>query len=128
MSNAIVRLENLYKYFGRFQALNDVSFEVEPGEVICIIGPSGSGKSTTLRCINFLEKPDFGFVEVDGLRIEGGGQGRAYTKKVHQLRLKTGMVFQQFNLFQHMSAIENVIEGLVTVKKMPKSEAVEIGE
>ena len=128
MSETIVRIENLYKFFGRFQALDDVSFEVSTGEVICIIGPSGSGKSTTLRCINFLEKPDFGFIEVDGLRIEGGGQGRAYNRKVHELRLKTGMVFQQFNLFQHMNAIDNVIEGLVTVKKMAKSEAIDIGE
>lgn len=128
MSDAIVKIEGLDKYFGKFQALKNISFEVASGEVVCVIGPSGSGKSTMLRCINFLEKPDFGFIEVDGQRIEGGGKGRAYNQEVHELRLKTGMVFQSFNLFQHMNAIDNVIEGLVTVKKMSREEAVKIGE
>jgi len=128
MSTPIVRVENLNKYFGRLHVLKDVSFEVQPQEVICIIGPSGSGKSTTLRCVNFLEKPDIGTIEVDGIDVKAGGSGRAYHQKVHQLRLRTGMVFQSFNLFPHMTALGNVIEGPVTVKQMDKNEAIALGE
>jgi ABC-type polar amino acid transport system ATPase subunit len=123
----ILCVSNLDKYFGRVHVLKDLSFEVQPAEVICVIGRSGSGKSTLLRCINFLEQPDRGAVEIDGLRVEAGGGGRAYQRQVHELRLKTGMVFQSFNLFPHMTALENVIEGPVTVKRMKKGEAVELG-
>ncbi|MEZ4514680.1 MAG: amino acid ABC transporter ATP-binding protein [Chloroflexota bacterium] len=124
---AIVRVSKLDKYFDQLHVLKDISFEVAPAEVVCIIGRSGSGKSTLLRCINFLEQPDFGSVEVDGLVVEGGGHGRDYRQQVHDLRLKTGMVFQSFNLFAHMTALENVIEGPMTVKRMGKEEAVELG-
>ena len=124
---AIVRVSKLDKYFDQLHVLKDLSFEVAPAEVVCIIGRSGSGKSTLLRCINFLEQPDFGSVEVDGLVVEGGGHGRPYRDKVHELRLKTGMVFQSFNLFAHMTALENVIEGPMTVKGMGKEEAVALG-
>ena len=106
----IIQVTHLDKYFDNLHVLRDLSFEVAPREVVCIIGRSGSGKSTLLRCLNFLETPDFGAVEIDGVRIECGGAGRAWRKQVHDLRLKTGMVFQSFNLFAHMTALENVIE------------------
>lgn len=125
----IVRVSHLDKYFGRLHVLKDLSFEVSEAEVVCIIGRSGSGKSTLLRCLNFLEMPDHGTVEVAGLAVEAKthGGGREYRQQVHDLRLKTGMVFQSFNLFPHMTALENVIEGPVTVKGMEKEAAVEIG-
>lgn len=123
----IVHVTDLCKFFDDLQVLNNVSFDVAPAEVVCIIGRSGSGKSTLLRCLNFLEVPDFGTVEIDGLAVEGGGHGRHYRDEIFHLRLKTGMVFQQFNLFGHMTALENVIEGPVTVKKMDKAEARDLG-
>lgn len=126
--NPIVRVSNLDKYFGRLHVLKDLSFEVRPTAVVCIIGRSGSGKSTLLRCINFLEQPDRGSVEVDGLVVEAQGRGRAYNRQIHALRLKTGMVFQSFNLFPHMTALGNVIEGPATVQKMGKAEAIDLGE
>lgn len=123
----IVRVSHLDKYFDDLHVLRDVDLEVAPKEVVCIIGRSGSGKSTLLRCLNFLEQPDFGTVEIDGVSITCGGHGAAWRKQVHDLRLKTGMVFQSFNLFAHMTALENVIEGPITVKKMKRDEAVELG-
>jgi ABC-type polar amino acid transport system ATPase subunit len=125
--SAIVKVSHLDKFFDLLHVLKDLSFEVEAGEVVCIIGPSGSGKSTLLRCINFLEHPDNGVIEVDGIAVQAHGSGRDYQQKIHQLRLKTGMVFQSFNLFPHMTALGNVIEAPVTVKGMPKKEATELG-
>lgn len=124
---AIVEVDGLNKYFDALHVLKDISFQVAPAEVICIIGPSGSGKSTLLRCLNFLEQPDFGSVTIDGVEVKAGGSGRGYRDKIHQLRLQTGMVFQSFNLFPHMTALGNVIEGPVTVKGMSVKEATEIG-
>ncbi len=124
---SIVRIKNLHKYFGRLHVLKDISLEVDPAEVVCIIGPSGSGKSTMLRCINFLEQPDLGQVEVDGIGVNVEERGREIDRRIRQLRLRTGMVFQSFNLFPHMSALGNVIEGPVTVKKMDKKEALDLG-
>ena len=123
MTTPIIRVAGLDKYFDDLHVLRDIDLEVAPKEVICIIGRSGSGKSTLLRCLNFLEQPDFGTVEIDGVVIHCGGQGREWRRQVHDLRLKTGMVFQSFNLFAHMTALENVIEGPITVKKMNKTEA-----
>lgn len=123
----IVQVSNLDKYFDDLHVLRDLSFEVAPREVVCVIGRSGSGKSTLLRCLNFLEPPDFGSVMIDGVEIKCGGHGRSWRKQVHDLRLKTGMVFQSFNLFAHMTALENVIEGPITVKKMRREEAIELG-
>lgn len=123
----IVQVSHLDKYFDDLHVLQDLDLEVAPREVVCIIGRSGSGKSTLLRCLNFLELPDFGQVTIDGLTVNGGGHGREWRRQVHDLRLKTGMVFQSFNLFAHMTALENVIEGPITVKKMPRDEVVELG-
>ena len=105
----IVKISDLDKYFGRLHVLKGVSVEVSPREVVCIIGRSGSGKSTMLRCINFLEEPSYGTIEVDGITVAAGEKGKNHQKLVHEIRLKTGMVFQEFNLFPHMSVLENVI-------------------
>lgn len=123
----IVTVKHLDKFFGRLHVLKDISMEVETAEVVCIIGRSGSGKSTLLRCVNFLEQPDHGSVEVDGVVVQANGKGREYQQQIHDLRLKTGMVFQSFNLFPHMSALGNVIEAPITVKGMEKKAAVELG-
>jgi ABC-type polar amino acid transport system ATPase subunit len=124
----VVKISNLDKYFGRLHVLKNISLEVQPREVVCLIGRSGSGKSTLLRCINFLEEPSAGVIEVDSIRVEGGEKGRRHRQLVHDVRLKTGMVFQEFNLFPHMSVLDNVIEGPVTVKGMDRTKARELGE
>jgi ABC-type polar amino acid transport system ATPase subunit len=124
----MVKISNLDKYFGRLHVLKDVCLEVQPREVVCVIGRSGSGKSTLLRCINFLEEPSAGTIEVDGLTVEGGEKSGRHRQLVHEIRLKTGMVFQEFNLFPHMSVLDNVIEGPVTVKKMDREQAIALAE
>jgi polar amino acid transport system ATP-binding protein len=113
---AVVRTENLHKHFGQLEVLRGIDMEVELGEVVVIFGRSGSGKSTLLRCINFLEDPSEGTVEVAGVRLGGGHRTRTKREQIRQLRAHAGMVFQQFNLFPHMTAIQNVMEGPVTVK------------
>ncbi len=124
----IVRISNLDKYFGHLHVLKQISVDVAPREVVCILGRSGSGKSTLLRCINFLEEPSFGTIEVDGLKVEADVKGKERRQLVHDVRLKTGMVFQEFNLFPHMSVLENVIEGPVTVKGMDRARAIALAE
>lgn len=127
-SSPIVRISNLDKYFGRLHVLKNVSLEVPERQVVCLIGRSGSGKSTLLRCINFLEEPSRGRIEVDGVQVEAEGRGKEQRQLIHDVRLKTGMVFQEFNLFPHMTVLENVIEGPVTVKGMDRTRAVELAE
>jgi ABC-type polar amino acid transport system ATPase subunit len=122
-SDVVVRVENLHKYFGALEVLKGINMEVTRGEVVVIFGRSGSGKSTLLRCINFLEDPTYGTVEVAGVRLEGGHRTRHKREQIRQLRIRTGMVFQSFNLFPNMTTIENVIEGPVTVKGIPKDDA-----
>jgi ABC-type polar amino acid transport system ATPase subunit len=124
----IVKVANLDKYFGRLHVLKNVSLSVETREVICLIGRSGSGKSTLLRCVNFLEEPSDGSVEVDGIIVHSHGRGTEHKQKIHDLRLKTGMVFQEFNLFPHMSVLDNVIEAPITVKGLNRDEAVALAE
>lgn len=125
----IVKISNLDKYFSLLHVLKDVSIEVQPREVVCLIGRSGSGKSTLLRCINFLEDPSRGTIEVDGVQVAiKNGTTREHRQAIHEIRLKTGMVFQEFNLFPHMNVLENVIEGPVTVKGMDRKQAVELAE
>lgn len=124
----IIKISHLDKYFGKLHVLKDVSLEITPKEVCCVIGRSGSGKSTLLRCINFLEEPSAGIIEVDGLEVDVTVKGKQRRQLVHDLRLRTGMVFQEFNLFPHLSVIENVTEGPITVKKMDKARAIEIAE
>jgi polar amino acid transport system ATP-binding protein len=127
MSNAIIRVAGLNKWFGDHHVLKGIDFAVEPGERVAIIGGSGSGKSTFLRCLNFMEMPTSGTIELDGNVLgkpTAKGDQRAYSEKqLCEVRERVGMVFQQFNLFPHMTVIENVMEGLLTVKKMKKAEA-----
>jgi polar amino acid transport system ATP-binding protein len=125
--NTIISVENLHKWFGMLHVLKGISFTVQPKEVLVIIGRSGSGKSTLLRCLNFLEKPSSGTIDVAGQSVNTGPGIRLDHQKVVALRLNTGMVFQEFNLFPHMTTLENVIEGLRTVKKIPKEQAIPIG-
>jgi ABC-type polar amino acid transport system ATPase subunit len=114
--DTVVRVENLHKYFGPLEVLKGINMEVDRGEVVVIFGRSGSGKSTLLRCINFLEDPTDGQIEVAGIRLEGGHRTRGKREQIRLLRTHAGMVFQQFNLFPHMTALQNVMEGPVTVK------------
>jgi polar amino acid transport system ATP-binding protein len=120
---AVVRVENLHKSFGDLEVLKGIDMEVDKGEVVVIFGRSGSGKSTLLRCINFLEEPTQGTIEVSGQRIEGGHRIRTKREQIRQLRTHCGMVFQQFNLFPHMTALGNVMEGPVTVKGVDEKQA-----
>ncbi len=125
MGEPIIRVRNMHKVFGQdLHILRGIDMDVPPGEVVVIIGPSGSGKSTFLRCLNFLEEPTAGVVEIDGARIPAGVPSREHREQIRQIRAKMGMVFQHFNLFPHMTVLGNVIEGPVTVKKMPREEAV----
>jgi ABC-type polar amino acid transport system ATPase subunit len=112
----VVSVENLHKYFGALEVLKGIDMEIDRGEVVVIFGRSGSGKSTLLRCINFLEDPTYGSVEVAGIRLEGGHRTSHKREQIRQIRLHAGMVFQQFNLFPNMTALQNVMEGPVTVK------------
>jgi ABC-type polar amino acid transport system ATPase subunit len=120
---AVVRVENLHKSFGDLEVLTGIDMEVDKGEVVVVFGRSGSGKSTLLRCINFLEEPTEGTIEVSGRRIEGGHRIRSKRDQIREIRKLCGMVFQQFNLFPHMTAIQNVMEGPVTVKGIEESSA-----
>jgi ABC-type polar amino acid transport system ATPase subunit len=113
---AVVRVESLHKNFGPLEVLRGIDMEVDTGEAVVIFGRSGSGKSTLLRCINFLEDPSDGTVEVAGIRLAGGHRTRAKREQIRRLRTHVGMVFQQFNLFPNMTACQNVMEGPVTVK------------
>ena len=116
MSEPVVRVEALHKYFGPLEVLKGIDMVVDRGEVVVIFGRSGSGKSTLLRCINFLEDPTHGSIEVAGIKLEGGHRTRQKREQIRQVRLHAGMVFQQFNLFPQMTALQNVMEGPVTVK------------
>ena len=125
----IVVAADVRKAFGSVQALNGVSIEIPPGQVLCIVGPSGSGKSTLLRCINQLERIESGAIWVDGeligYRRVGDKLYELTDAEIARQRLTSGMVFQRFNLFQHMTALENIIEGPVTVQKRRRSEALD---
>jgi len=126
----MVRAEAVYKSFGRLQVLRGIDLAVARQEVMCVIGPSGSGKSTLLRCINHLEKINAGRLWVDGelvgYRQHGGKLYELREREISAKRAEIGMVFQQFNLFPHMTALENVTEAPIRVKGMPKARATEV--
>jgi polar amino acid transport system ATP-binding protein len=116
--NPIIRIENLHKHFGETAALNGVDLEVFPGEVVVVIGPSGSGKSTLLRCINRLETFQAGSIEVDDIPL-------TTAENINAIRTEVGMVFQSFNLFPHLTVLENVSLAQKVVRKRTKSESTE---
>src|SRR5918992_1993542 len=123
----IVRLEEVHKSFGPLHVLKGITLDIATGEVVVLFGRSGSGKSTLLRCINWLEEPTAGVVEVDGIRLEPGHRTRAKKDQIRHVRMRCGMVFQEFNLFPHMTALENVMEGPVTVRGVSRPAAEKLG-
>jgi len=120
MSNSIIKIENMNKWFGDFQVLKDINLEVEKNKKIVVCGPSGSGKSTLIRCINRLEEHQKGTIIVDGTELTEN------TKNIEAIRAEVGMVFQQFNLFPHLSILDNCTLAPIWVKKMPKKNAEEL--
>ncbi len=120
MSDPIIKIEGMNKWFGDFQVLKDIDLEVEKNKKIVVCGPSGSGKSTLIRCINRLEEHQKGTIIVDGTELTEN------TKNIEAIRAEVGMVFQQFNLFPHLSILDNCTLAPVWVKKMPKKDAEEL--
>lgn len=116
----MIQIENLTKSFQKNVVLDNISVEIKKGDVVAVIGPSGAGKSTFLRCMNLLETPEKGSIQIGDLKIDVSQKTK---EQVRSLRQSTAMVFQQFNLFRRKTALENVMEGLVVVKKTPKAEA-----
>ncbi|SHE61867.1 amino acid ABC transporter ATP-binding protein, PAAT family (TC 3.A.1.3.-) [Caldanaerobius fijiensis DSM 17918] len=116
MLDSMVKVENLKKSFGHLQVLNGINLEIKKGEVLAIIGPSGSGKSTLLRCVNYLEEPTAGNVYIEGEKVDP-------VKNINRIRQKVGMVFQHFNLFPHMTVLDNLTIAPIKVKKMDKAQA-----
>ncbi len=115
---SMIEIKNLHKYFGELEVLRGIDLTVSESEVVCLIGSSGSGKSTLLRCINFLEEKNEGEIYIDGQMVTA--------KEINEIRQKVGMVFQRFNLFPHMTVLQNVMEGPITVKKMDRKKAREL--
>ena len=120
MSNAIIQIKDVNKWFGDFQVLKNINLEVEKNKKIVVCGPSGSGKSTLIRCINRLEEHQEGQIVVDGNELSEN------TKNIEQIRAEVGMVFQQFNLFPHLSILDNCTLAPIWVKQMPKKDAEEL--
>ncbi len=132
MTRPAVRIRDVHKSFGKTEVLKGIELSVPKGSTTCLLGPSGSGKSTLLRCIAFLEEASSGIIEIDGDPLGyadagGGRRTRLSASEIRQVRAKIGMVFQQFNLWPHMTALGNVTEALVTVRGMKRAEANEIG-
>ncbi|MGI9196249.1 MAG: amino acid ABC transporter ATP-binding protein [Candidatus Nanopelagicales bacterium] len=121
MSTPVVSVRNLHKSFGELEVLKGIDIDINSGEVVVVFGRSGSGKSTFLRCINFLEEPTQGEIDVAGLSVSAGPPTRHRRKQIRHLRTRCGMVFQQFNLFPHMTVIDNVMEAPLRVGKEPAS-------
>ena len=128
MTEPVVRVNQLRKSFGDNEVLKGIDLEVARGEVVVIFGRSGSGKSTLLRCIDFLEEPTSGSIEVGGVHLEAGPRTHRQREAIRSVRIKAGMVFQDFNLFPHLTVLQNVIEAPVTVKRQDRAHAVEMAE
>ncbi|WP_240422054.1 amino acid ABC transporter ATP-binding protein [Paenibacillus periandrae] len=120
----MITLTNIRKSFGKTEVLKGIDLTVNQGDIVAILGPSGSGKTTLLRCVNCLEEPSDGEVSIGNLRVPFKTTNK---REILSLRQKTAMVFQNYNLFKHKTAIQNVVEGLIVVKKIPKGEAQKIG-
>ncbi|RLB93470.1 MAG: hypothetical protein DRH26_03765, partial [Deltaproteobacteria bacterium] len=124
-SNPMVKITNIHKVFGRENhVLRGIDLEINKGETVVILGASGSGKSTLLRCINFLEEPTAGTVEVDNIVVTAGINNKNRESQILDIRKRTGMCFQAFNLFPHMTVLENIIEGPITVLGQKKKQAI----
>jgi polar amino acid transport system ATP-binding protein len=126
--DVIVRVEGIEKYFGENHVLRGIDLEVRQREAVMIVGRSGSGKTTLLRCINFLEEPTVGWVEIDGLRLEADplqARSRRHQEQIRQMRLRAGMLFQEFNLFPHMTALGNCMEAPMRVLGQSRAAATE---
>ncbi|MBD8707568.1 L-cystine ABC transporter ATP-binding protein YecC [Pseudomonas sp. CFBP 13711] len=123
----MITVEKLTKQFKGNEVLKGIDLTVEPGEVVAIIGPSGSGKTTLLRCLNLLEVPTSGSIVVGDIKVDLSRPLSQQQGLIRQLRQHVGFVFQNFNLFPHRTALENVIEGPTVVKKMPREQAIELG-
>jgi ABC-type polar amino acid transport system ATPase subunit len=131
LGEVVVRVTGIEKYFGRNHVLRGIDLEVRRREAVMVIGRSGSGKTTLLRCINFLEEPTSGTVEVDGLRVAADplhSRNRRHREQIRQIRLRTGMLFQEFNLFPHMSVLGNCVEAPTRVRGLRRDEAVATAE
>ena len=121
--NKVLDVAGVSKNFGDLEVLSDVSFQVDKGETVCVLGPSGSGKSTLLRCINWLEKPDAGQIYLNGAQVGINGAGVVMNDRdLSKLRTRIGMVFQHFALWPHLTVLQNLMEAPVHVQKRPKSE------
>lgn len=118
----MIKVTDLHKSFGKLDVLKGIDFQADTGEVIVIIGPSGMGKSTFLRCINYIERPEKGIIEIDNVRVDAE---KCTEKEIKQLRLKTSMVFQNYNIFKNKTVIENVMLPMTSVQKIEKSKAKE---
>ena len=116
----MIKIENLHKSFGELHVLKGIDFQAQKGEVVAIIGPSGMGKSTFLRCVNFIERPEKGIVESDNVRVD---VQKCTEKEIKKLRMKTSMVFQNYNVFKNKTVLENVMLPMTSVQKMKKEEA-----
>jgi len=131
LGDVIVRTTAVEKYFGDNHVLRGVDLEVRQREAVMILGRSGSGKTTLLRCINFLEEPTVGSVEIDGLRLDADplrSRSREHQERIRQMRLRAGMLFQDFNLFPHMTVLGNCIEAPTRVNGVPEEEAAKRAE
>jgi len=117
----MIKIENLHKYFGKLEVLKGIDYEIQEKQVVCVIGPSGSGKSTFLRCINMLEEVTDGAIYIENVKINDP------KTNINEIRAEVGMVFQQFNLFPHMTVIDNVTMAPMQIRKMSRSEAEALG-
>lgn len=123
----MITTTGLSKHFQDLEVLKNIDLQVAAKDIVVVLGPSGSGKSTLLRCLNGLEDISGGSFEVNGIRVESAASKRMRQQATREIRKQSGMVFQQFNLYPHMTALGNVTEGLITVKKLPKEQAIAIG-
>lgn len=131
VGESIVQARGIEKYFGASHILKGIDLEVRQREVVMLVGRSGSGKTTLLRCLNFLEEPTLGWVEIDGVRVDADpllARSSAHQEQIRQLRLRAGMLFQEFNLFPHMSVLANCIESPTRVRGVPRDEAIATAE
>ncbi len=121
----MIKIKNLKKKFGDLEVLKDINLDVQKGEVVVVIGPSGSGKSTFLRCLNYLESPDSGLIEIDDAMVNASKPSKS---EIHKLRKSSAMVFQNYNLFKNKTAVENIAEPLISVQKINRNDAVKKAE